>query len=166
MSRANKAKAGRYERNTAAVFQEAGFPEADRDRQRGARDEGDICGVDNLTIECKNRKRLDVAGAVDEAIEEMKHKGTDWAIAAIKRRGKHARESYAVQPLQMAAEKHRELTKLSVSNRRLRKLFEIVREYVDSPIGDHNREHAARLRRRMRRAMTAVELGDQAVEGL
>lgn len=166
VSNPSKAKGSRYERAVAKVFKDSGFPEADRDRLRGSKDCGDITGVMDLTIEAKNRKRMDIAGAVDEAVEESKNGGTKWALAAVKRRQKHARESYAVMPLEMAARKHRRLTLLEQRNRRLQKLFEITRDYIDQALGDRNTASASKLRRKMRRAVSAVELGDEANKGL
>lgn len=166
MGNPSKAKGSRYERAVAEVFRESGFPEADRDRLRGSEDCGDITGVMDLTIEAKNRRKLNIAGAVDEALEEAENAGTTWALAAVKRRQKNARESYAIMPLEMAARKHRRLTLLEQRNRRLQKLFEIARDYIDQAIGNRNTPSSAKLRRRMRRAVSSVELGDEANKGL
>ena len=98
-SRSNKAKGRGFERATANFFQAAGFLWADRKTKRGARDPGDVTGIEDWTLECKNEKTINLAGAVDEATIEAANAGTTWFAAIIKRRGKNVRDAYVVMPL-------------------------------------------------------------------
>jgi hypothetical protein len=98
-SRANKAKGRAFERAVADLFQEAGFLWSDRKRQRGVRDQGDVTGIEDWTLELKNEKTINLAGLVDEATVEAANAGTTWFAGIQKRRGKHARDAYVVLPL-------------------------------------------------------------------
>lgn len=67
----------------------------------GARDEGDIVVPDwNAILECKNRKTMDLAGAVDEARLEAHHAGRRFGIAVVKRPRANVSKAYAVMALE------------------------------------------------------------------
>lgn len=103
-SRSNKAKGRGFERDTANFWMDAGFLWADRKTKRGKRDQGDVTGVEGWTLECKNDKTINLAGAVDEAAIEAANAGTPWFAAIVKRRGKNVRDAYVVMPLWLFVE--------------------------------------------------------------
>ncbi len=69
MSR-SKQKGTAFESALVEYLNENGYPEAERRALQGAEDKGDISGVRHWAVEAKNRKALDFAGAVDEAMVE------------------------------------------------------------------------------------------------
>lgn len=99
MTNKNGDRGARYERAVADLWQAAGFLWGDRKPRRGARDQGDITGIEDWTLECKDWEKIDLAGFVDEAAIEAANAGTRWFAAVIKRRRKNVRESYVVMPL-------------------------------------------------------------------
>lgn len=99
MSNPNGRKGAAFERAVADLFQADGFMWADRKPKRGARDAGDVTGIEGWTLELKNEKTIQLAGAVDEATIEAANAGTPWFAAIIKRRNKNVRDAYVVLPL-------------------------------------------------------------------
>jgi hypothetical protein len=99
VSNPNGARGARYERAVADLFQAAGFMWADRKAKRGPRDRGDVTGIEDWTLECKDWEKINLAGFVDEATIEAANAGTPWFAAIIKRRRKNVRDSYVVMPL-------------------------------------------------------------------
>jgi hypothetical protein len=95
----NGDRGARFERAVADLFMAAGFMWADRKVKRGVRDRGDVTGIEDWTLECKDWDRLNFAGFVDEAALEAVNAGTRWFAAIVKRRRKNVRESYVVMPL-------------------------------------------------------------------
>lgn len=63
------------------------FVHAERRRQRGARDEGDIAGIPGTVHEVKVCKELELAKWIDEAAAERANAGADIAAVWHKRRG-------------------------------------------------------------------------------
>jgi len=99
MSNPSKQKGTAFE--TAVVeFLKPHFPTVERRALHGNTDKGDIAGIPEWTFELKNRKTLDVGGAVDEATLEAMNANTAYGVAIIKRprRGDVA-HSFAVMPL-------------------------------------------------------------------
>lgn len=90
-------KGTRFETECVNLAIERGWPDAARLPKKGADDEGDLYIVPDVTIEAKNRKALDLAGAIDQAKVERDNAGTAWAVAVVKRRGKGAAGAYLVQ---------------------------------------------------------------------
>jgi hypothetical protein len=95
----SKVKGTRFESEAVEYLNENGFPTAERRSLNGALDKGDIVNVPEWTLECKNRKALDFAGAVDEAAAEAVNARTPFFAAIVKRPRKNVREAYAVMPL-------------------------------------------------------------------
>lgn len=76
--------------------------QAERRALHGNTDKGDIAGVANWTLELKNRRALDVGGAIDEARIEAGHAGTRWYAAIVKRPRKGSpAEAIAAMPLSL-----------------------------------------------------------------
>jgi len=94
----SKQKGTAFESEVVTYLQEHGHPTAERRALTGSQDRGDISGVPNWTLECKNRKALDFAGAVDEAAIEAINAKTPFFAAIVKRPRKNIREAYAVMP--------------------------------------------------------------------
>ena len=67
-NRASAKAAGRnWERAICVYLTTRGWPHAERRRQAGAADRGDVAGIAGVVIEAKNTKGYDLAAAVDEA---------------------------------------------------------------------------------------------------
>lgn len=95
---AARRKGTAFETAVVAYLQEL-FPSAERRALAGKLDRGDIAGVPGWTLELKNTRQLDLAGAVDEAEREAANAGTPLFAAVIKRRGKGTAAAYAVMPM-------------------------------------------------------------------
>lgn len=90
-NRASAKAAGRnWERAICDYLILHGWPHAERRRQAGASDKGDIAGIPGLVIEAKNTKGYDLAAAVTEAETERDNAGARFGVAWIKRHGKQS----------------------------------------------------------------------------
>jgi len=91
--------------------------EAERRALHGNTDMGDIAGVPDWTFEFKNRKTLDVGGAIDEARVEASNAGTRWYAAIVKRPRKgSAAEAIAAMPFSLLVDLILELRRLNAAN--------------------------------------------------
>lgn len=104
----NKAKIKGTSHETATVkfLKDNGFPFARRLAQAGAKDLGDVTLGDTpvggrVTIECKDHAKINLAGFVDEMIEESRNNETDYGVVVVKRRGKNISQAYVVTTLEM-----------------------------------------------------------------
>jgi hypothetical protein len=105
MTTPQKAKGSQWERDVADYFREHGFPMADRRYGAGvAQDKGDLVGIPNFAVECKNQANIDLAGFVDEALIEAKHAGARFGCAIVKRRRKNTKDAYVVMTLEQFSE--------------------------------------------------------------
>lgn len=100
MSHPNKAKGTRFEREVADYLALNVLPDVDRKILHGRADHGDIANVPDWTLECKNERTLNLAGAVDEARKEADNAKTPWYAAIVKRRGRGVAGAYVVLPLE------------------------------------------------------------------
>jgi Holliday junction resolvase len=71
MTSASKAKGSSFEREVVTYLREHGFPYAERGVAGATDDIGDIIGTPGVVWECKNQKRMDLAGWVDELNVEI-----------------------------------------------------------------------------------------------
>lgn len=89
--RQSKAKGREAERAVVAYLIAQGWPYTERRRLSGSSDRGDIAGIAGVrgavTVEVKDRKAVDLAGAVNELMTEMANTGDGMGFAVIKRRG-------------------------------------------------------------------------------
>jgi hypothetical protein len=88
-------------------LRENGWPFARRLTKEGAIDKGDLTLGDGIpvTIECKNEKKIDLAGGQRELIVEMKNNGHDWGFTLHKKRGTtNVGDYYAVLPVHVMME--------------------------------------------------------------
>ena len=91
---------------TAVVrwMREHGWPFARRLAKEGAKDKGDVTLGDGLplTIECKARKKFDLAEAIRELEAEMQNAGVPFGYAILKKRGTtDVGKYYAVLPVEV-----------------------------------------------------------------
>jgi hypothetical protein len=89
-NRASAKQAGTaFETAICNVLVDAGWPHAERRRLSGAYDKGDIAGVPGVVIESKNTPtRMDIAGALDEALSERDNAKAAIGFAWLKRKGR------------------------------------------------------------------------------
>ena len=86
---------------------------AERRALHGNTDKGDVSGVEDWTFELKNRRSLDIPGAIDEARIEAKNAGTRWYAAIVKRPRKgDAAEAIAAMPASLLVDLILELRRL------------------------------------------------------
>jgi hypothetical protein len=72
--------------------------------KEGALDKGDITLGDGIpiTIECKNEKKINLAGGQKELLDEMRNNGHEWGFTIHKKRGTtNVGEYYAVLPVEV-----------------------------------------------------------------
>lgn len=106
MASPQKIKGSSYERSIVDYLRECGY-RVDRTRAGWTDDRGDIHGVVSpaglpFTFECKNQKRLDLAGWVSELLVECKNSGGVVGAVIHKRRGTTSGyDQYATLPLGM-----------------------------------------------------------------
>jgi hypothetical protein len=101
MTTPQKAKGSQFERDVAKYFNDQGYPEVERRYGAGATlDKGDINGVHDTVVECKNLAKITLASIVDEALVEQKNAKKRFGISVIKRRNKNIKESYVVMTLE------------------------------------------------------------------
>lgn len=102
MSNPSKQKGTAFESAVVEYFKAHGFPTVERRALHGNTDKGDIAGVRNWTFELKNRKALNLGGALDEARIEAQNAGTALYAAIVKRPRKgDPGEAFAVMPLSL-----------------------------------------------------------------
>lgn len=87
MSSRSKQKGSAFEREIVAYLNENGFIHAERRLAGDQFDKGDITGTPGLVWECKNQKRMDLAGWVDEALVERDNAKAAYGAVIHKRRG-------------------------------------------------------------------------------
>jgi Holliday junction resolvase len=98
----SKDKGSAFEREVVAHLNRWEFGEHAERRKAGMTDDrGDVVGVPDLAIECKNHK--DVAAAlrlgVDALPDEMRHSHARFGVAVVKRARKPVEDAYAVMTL-------------------------------------------------------------------
>lgn len=105
MTSPQKAKGSQWERDVAAYLRDNGFPQADRRYGAGVQqDKGDIVGVPNFALECKNQQSINLAEFLEEALIEAKHARAKFGAAVIKRRRKATKDAYVVMSLEQFTE--------------------------------------------------------------
>jgi hypothetical protein len=95
-----------------------GFLNAERRTLHGNTDRGDVAGIEDWTFELKNRKSLDIPGAIDEARIEARNAGTRWYAAIVKRPRKGSvEEAIAAMPASLLVDLILELRRLNALQR-------------------------------------------------
>lgn len=95
-SRAVKQKGRTFENEVVELFKLCGFVDAERRRQRGTKDAGDITGVGGLVVECKNEKKYSIPQYLKELRKEA---NGHYGIVALKMKGKSGKEAAAIVPI-------------------------------------------------------------------
>lgn len=102
MSNPSKAKGTRW--NTAVVnYLRTWWPKAERRALAGADDLGDVINVPAV-VECKDAKRHELAGWMDETEVERVNAGEEFGMLVVKRARKPVELAYAIFPLKQAVE--------------------------------------------------------------
>ena len=71
MSRAQRDRGARYEREVVAMFRDHGFPLAARTSDgRDQRTRGDIAGIEGVSVECKRTQRFALWPSWDQAVAQ------------------------------------------------------------------------------------------------
>ena len=104
MSNPNKARGTRWEVAVAAFLRAAGFTEVFRLAPGGEHDAGDIGGLPDWALECRDRARIDLAGDVRDAELRAVKKGCRYGAAVIKKRGSPTADGYVVMSLVLFTE--------------------------------------------------------------
>lgn len=92
MPNPNGQKGTSFERQTADYWRDHYDDRIDRRVKTGPGDKGDVAnlrlGEHRIVLECKNERRIDLAGWVTEAQKEAKNDGALIGIVVAKRKGK------------------------------------------------------------------------------
>jgi hypothetical protein len=94
----NGEKGTRFAVEASAVAQGSGFPHAEHRRARGPRDAGDMAGIIGVVVQFKDLASADLSAGLNAAKVQAANVGAEFYIYVKKRRGKHARQAYAVMP--------------------------------------------------------------------
>ena len=114
VSNPSKQKGTFFESLFVAYLRFRGFANAERRALHGNTDLGDVTGIPDWTFETKNRKALDIPGAIDEARLEATNAGTRWYAAIVKRPRKgDAAEAIAAMPASLLVDLIQELGRLN-----------------------------------------------------
>jgi hypothetical protein len=102
-------KGSRFENDVVNYLRAAGYPQAARCLAGATDDRGDVSGVGNAIIECKNCQKMQLGPWMDEAKSEALNAALPRYIVVHKRRGvSDPGESFATMPLWLTAELLRE----------------------------------------------------------
>lgn len=101
MTTASKRKGSEAERDVVKYLRRKGWTSAERAYGAGRPDDvGDISGLENVCIEVKNHKQLDLAGWLNELAVEVKNARATTGVVIHKKRGKaDVAEWYATMPV-------------------------------------------------------------------
>lgn len=103
MANAAKAKGSTYERRVCDMLNAAGVV-AERMPAGATLDRGDLW-VPSWTVECKNQRRHDLAGWMDETLCEQANRASPWHVLFIHRAGRgDPAHGYAVMTAGQAVE--------------------------------------------------------------
>jgi hypothetical protein len=96
----SKQRGTAFETAVTRWLNDNGHPHAERRALNGNTDRGDIAGIPDVVIECKNCKTITLSAWADELDVEMRNAGVAIGAVVIKRRGHgNPGDSYAVMPL-------------------------------------------------------------------
>lgn len=83
-----RAKGTAWETAVVRWLRERGFDRVERRSLHGTNDKGDITGINEVVIECKNAKTYKLAEWMDETQQEVKNAGANIGVLLVKRIGK------------------------------------------------------------------------------
>ena len=116
MSNPNKARGTRWEVAVATFLRAAGFTEVFRLAPGGEHDAGDIGGLPDWALECRDRARIDIAGDVRDAELRAVKKNCRFGAAVIKKRGHPTADAYVCMSLVLFTEVLDELANAKAAN--------------------------------------------------
>jgi hypothetical protein len=93
-----RAKGTRFETAVCDYLREH-FPRVERRAMSGSRDRGDIAGIPETVIECKDQRRVELALWVDQATAEAMNAGVPLGVVVHKRLRRPIRDAYVTMPL-------------------------------------------------------------------
>ena len=98
MTNPQKNKGSAYERSIVDYLRDQGYA-VDRTRAGWSDDRGDVHGIEGVVFECKNHKRMDLSGWLEELAVEMANAKSDLGVVVHKKRGTtDAASQYATLP--------------------------------------------------------------------
>lgn len=99
MSNRHKAKGTRWETEVVRFLAGLGLS-VHRNVQHGAKDIGDIGGLDLFAIECKDHRTHTLAEWIDQARREAVHAGKPFGVVIFKRPRKPTSDAYVLMDLE------------------------------------------------------------------
>ena len=95
----NGRKGSAWEKAVVELLTADGFDMAERRKGEGINDRGDVAGIRNVVIECKNTQAMEVGKSMAECEKERANAGAKFSAVVFKRRGKGTADAYAVTTL-------------------------------------------------------------------
>jgi hypothetical protein len=114
----------RWETALARYLVERGHLTGMRRSKSGRVDKGDVFGVDDLTIQAKATRDIDLAKGVGQATLQAVNAGTRYFVAVFKARYKSVGDAYVATRLHNYLDLVEEVLQLRRENRRLRERLE------------------------------------------
>ncbi len=100
MTNTSKAKGSRFEARIRDYLHDQGAPHAERLPAGAQADRGDLTGTPGVVWECKDHKRIELAGWCDELVTEMRHANAEIGAVVHHRKGMgNPAMDYATLPL-------------------------------------------------------------------
>ena len=100
MSNPSKQKGTAAETAVVKYLRKAGVSKAERRALQGSLDKGDISGIDDVVLEVKDHKKMDLAGWVDELEVEISNADAITGAVIHKRKGTtEVADWYATMPV-------------------------------------------------------------------
>ena len=103
MANPSKAKGTRWENSVAKYLRDQGFTEVFRLAPGGPQDPGDIGGLPDWALECRDRQEQDLSKNVRDANSRAVAKGCRWGAAVMKKREHGVEDGYVVMDLRTFA---------------------------------------------------------------
>ncbi len=92
----SKDRGTRWESAVVDFANEHGFPQIERRALRGVNDCGDLTGLPDWVLECKDEQRIELGTYMNEVKNEVQNDGAFFGAALVKRRQRPVGEGYAV----------------------------------------------------------------------
>ena len=97
----------RWESRLVKYLQDQGFPLAERRVRSGAKDKGDVAGIQGICIEAKNVRKMALADWIDEAEVERVNASADLTFVVFPRRNHRVGKAYVLCSLDQWIEEHK-----------------------------------------------------------
>jgi len=110
MSNPSKQKGTAAETAVVKYLRQNGFPKAERRALQGNLDKGDIAGIDDVVLEVKDHKTMNLSGWIKELEVEINNANAFTGVVVHKKRGTlDVGEWYATMPFYMFLDLVREM---------------------------------------------------------